>query len=72
MVFRLIYLGIFIMATPAAERKKAERQNKRNQGLVQKEIWFQPDTYSLIKRFLENNPDLTFEDAVNRLILVGH
>ncbi|MFW1840913.1 hypothetical protein ACG9XS_20545 [Acinetobacter gyllenbergii] len=57
------------MATSASDRKKAERQRKKELGLIAKEVWFQPEVLSYINRFREKHPYLTFEDAVNELIM---
>lgn len=57
------------MATSASDRKKAERLRKKELGLTAKEVWFQPEVISYIDSFREKHPYLTFEDAVNELIM---
>lgn len=56
------------MAQSAAERKKAERDKKKEQGMKAKEVWFLPETLKIIEDFREKNDFLTFEDAVNEII----
>ncbi len=56
------------MALTAAERKKAERDKKKEQGMKAKEVWFLPETLKIIEDFREKNESLTFEDAVNEII----
>ncbi|ELX05909.1 hypothetical protein ACOUVU_05285 [Acinetobacter baumannii] len=56
------------MAQSAAERKKAERDKKKEQGMKAKEVWFLPETLKIIEDFRKNNGFLTFEDAVNEII----
>ncbi len=56
------------MAQTPAERKKAERDKKKEQGMKAKEVWFLPETLKIIEDFREKNDFLTFEDAVNEII----
>lgn len=56
------------MAQSAAERKKAERDKKKEQGMKAKEVWFLPETLKIIDEFRSKNNFLTFEDAVNEII----
>ncbi|MEO4185257.1 hypothetical protein ABH305_05290 [Acinetobacter pittii] len=56
------------MAQTSAERKKAERDKKKEQGMKAKEVWFLPETLKIIEEFRSKNEFLTFEEAVNELI----
>jgi hypothetical protein len=60
------------MATTAAERKAQERQRKKEQGMVLKQIWLLPKTVSIIEEYKERNSDkdckVSDEDAINELI----
>lgn len=56
------------MAQSAAERKKAERDKKKEQGMKAKEVWFLPETLKIIEEFRGKNDFLTFEEAVNELV----
>ncbi|MGQ1604839.1 hypothetical protein ACT44L_14580 [Acinetobacter baumannii] len=56
------------MAQSAADRKKAERDKKKEQGMKAKEVWFLPETLKIIEEFRSKNDFLTFEEAVNELI----
>ena len=56
------------MAQSAADRKKAERDKKKEQGMKAKEVWFLPETLQIIEDFRSKNDSLTFEDAVNKII----
>ncbi|GEM_PF-1398243 len=56
------------MAQTSAERKKAERDKKKEQGMKAKEVWFLPETLKIIEEFRNKNEFLTFEDAVNEIV----
>lgn len=55
------------MASTAAERKAKERQIKKEQGMVLKQVWLLPETVQIIEKF-KDNFDCTDEDAINELI----
>ena len=54
------------MAT-AAERKAKERQLKKEQGMILKQVWLLPETIKIIEKFKETY-DCTDEEAINELI----
>ena len=60
------------MASTAAERKRKEREEKKEQGMVQKSIWLQPETLKIIENYKEKYSDkdhkVSDEDAINELI----
>lgn len=56
------------MAQTSAERKKAERDKKKEQGMKAKEIWFSPENIILIESFMKEKDLSSFEDAVNEII----
>ena len=60
------------MATTAAERKAQERQRKKEQGMVLKQIWLLPETIQIIEKYKKRNSDndckVSDEDAINELI----
>jgi hypothetical protein len=41
------------MGTPAAERKAAERQRKREEGLIPLEVWTYPAIVLSLKTYIE-------------------
>ena len=55
------------MASTAAERKAKERQIKKDQGMVLKQVWLYPETIQIIEKY-KNKFDATDEDAINELI----
>lgn len=55
------------MAQTAAERKAKERQLKKEQGMVLKQIWLLPETIKIIEKY-KDKFDATDEDAINELI----
>jgi len=55
------------MASTAAERKAKERQIKKDQGMVLKQVWLLPETIQIIEKY-KNKFDATDEDAINELI----
>lgn len=60
------------MASTAAERKAQERERKKEQGMVLKQIWLLPETVSIIEKYKERNSGKDYkvsdEDAINELI----
>lgn len=60
------------MASTAAERKRKEREEKKEQGMVQKSIWLRPETLKIIENYKEKYSDkdhkVSDEDAINELI----
>lgn len=40
-------------ATPAAERKKAERERRKEKGFVRKELWTLPENWEKIQKFCD-------------------
>ena len=60
------------MATTAAERKAQERQRKKEQGMVLKQIWLLPETIQIIEKYKKRNSNNDYkvsdEDAINELI----
>ena len=60
------------MASTAAERKRKEREEKKEQGMVQKSIWLQPENLKIIENYKEKHSDkdhkVSDEDAINELI----
>ena len=60
------------MASTAAERKAQERQRKKEQGMVLKQIWLRPETVRIIEEYKERKSDKDYkvsdEDAINELI----
>lgn len=38
----------------AAQRKADERQRKKDQGLIQKEIWIKPEWWQEVQLFIES------------------
>lgn len=55
------------MASTAAERKAKERQIKKEQGMVLKQVWLRPEIIKIIEEYKENF-NATDEDAINELI----
>lgn len=55
------------MAQTAAERKAKERQIKKEQGMVLKQVWLLPEIIQIIEKY-KNKFDATDEDAINELI----
>ena len=55
------------MASTAAERKAKERQLKKEQGMVLKQVWLLPETIKIIEAY-KDKFDGTDEDAINELI----
>lgn len=55
------------MASTAAERKAKERQQKKDQGMVLKQVWLLPETIKIIEKY-KDKFDATDEDAINELI----
>ncbi len=55
------------MASTAAERKAKERQLKKEQGMVLKQVWLLPETIKIIEayKYKFNGTD---EEAINELI----
>lgn len=56
-----------MMASTAAERKAKERQIKKEQGMVLKQVWLLPEIIQIIEKY-KNKFDATDEDAINELI----
>ena len=60
------------MATTAAERKAQERQRKKEQGMVLKQIWLLPETIQIIEKYKKRNSNNDYkvsdEDAINEQI----
>ena len=60
------------MATTPAERKAQERQRKKEQGMVLKQIWLLPETIQIIEKYKKRNSNNDYkvsdEDAINELI----
>ncbi|MGQ0880326.1 hypothetical protein ACT40H_06300 [Acinetobacter baumannii] len=56
------------MAQTSAERKKAERDKKKEQGMKAKEVWFLPENISFIENFMKEKDLQSFEEAVNEII----
>lgn len=60
------------MASTAAERKAQERQRKKEQGMVLKQIWLLPETIQIIDKYKKINSNNDYkvsdEDAINELI----
>lgn len=55
------------MASTAAERKAKERQQKKDQGMVLKQVWLLPETIKIIEKY-KDKFDATDEGAINELI----
>ncbi len=55
------------MASTAAERKAKERQIKKEQGMVLKQVWLRPEIVKIIEKYKEDF-NATDEDAINELI----
>ena len=55
------------MATTAAERKAAERQRKKQQGLVSKTLWLDQATMRAINEY-KTVHNCTDDEAVKQLI----
>ena len=54
--------------TPASERKAAERQRRKEAGLVRVEVWVKPERAALIKELAENlNKQTPLRDGWKRI-----
>ena len=58
------------MASTAAERKRKEREEKKEQGMVQKSFWLSEDEVKVIESFKQNNELKTNDEALQQILKV--
>ena len=56
------------MASTAAERKRKEREEKKEQGMVQKSFWLSEDEVKVIESFKQNNELKTNDEALQQIL----
>ena len=56
------------MASTAAERKRKEREEKKEQGMVQKSFWLSEDEVKVIEGFKQNNELKTNDEALQQIL----
>ena len=56
------------MASTAAERKRKEREEKKEQGMVQKSFWLSEDEFKIIESFKQNNELKTNDEALQQIL----
>ena len=56
------------MASTVAERKRKEREEKKEQGMVQKSFWLSEDEVKVIENFKQSNNLKTNDEALHQIL----